>query len=55
MFEIVEVDRDYNTVTDIKSMEFESREAAEKWCRDETWTGHFYFVSKLDLNKEDTK
>jgi len=54
-FEIIEVDRDYNSVSDVKWMEFDSREEAEKWCKNETWTGHYYFVSSLDLNKKDTK
>jgi len=46
LFEIVEVDRDYGTVTKVDWKEFETRDDAEKWCRDESWTGFAYHVDR---------
>lgn len=45
-FEIVEVDRDYNTITNILEMSFINLEEAEEWCRKESWTGYFYYVRR---------
>lgn len=45
-FEIVEVDKDYNTVSRIFDMVFDNLEEAKEWCRKESWTGFFYFVRK---------
>ncbi|MDF2809522.1 MAG: hypothetical protein K0S56_553 [Microvirga sp.] len=39
---IVEVDRDYRTVTDTKFMDFSSDEAAREYARKESWTGYSY-------------
>ncbi|MGX1418353.1 hypothetical protein AB7M43_008445 [Bradyrhizobium elkanii] len=45
MFEIIEVDRDYRTISGIEDREFVSKEAADKWCEESSWTGYRYFVS----------
>lgn len=46
LFEIVEVDKDYNTVSRVFTMQFNQLSEAEEWCRNESWTGYFYFVRK---------
>ena len=45
-FDIVEVDKDYNTVSRIFTMQFADLKEADEWCRNESWTGYFYFVMK---------
>jgi Cys-tRNA synthase (O-phospho-L-seryl-tRNA:Cys-tRNA synthase) len=47
-FVVTEVDRDYNTVSDSKIMEFETQQEADAWCRNETWTGHYYYNKALE-------
>jgi len=44
-YTITEYDRDYNTVTDFFDKEFSTREQAEEWCRNESWTGYSYHVT----------
>ncbi len=39
---IVEVDRDYNTVTGTESKHFESDEAAHQYAREKDWSGYEY-------------
>jgi hypothetical protein len=43
-FHIVEFDRDYRTPSDFLIKEFLTREEAEKWCDESSWTGHDYFL-----------
>jgi len=42
--EIVEVDNDYHCVTDIIFKDFDNIKEAEEWCKEESWTGKYYFV-----------
>lgn len=48
-FEVTEVDRDYNTITGSKIMEFDNQQEADDWCRNETWSGHYYFNKILEV------
>lgn len=48
-FRIVEVDRDYHTVTNVETKFFSSLEEAKKWARSESWSGYEYHAY------EDTK
>lgn len=41
---IVEVDRDYRTVTDTTFMDFASEEAAKDYASKKTWTGYQYYA-----------
>lgn len=45
---IVEIDRDYRTVTDTKFVDFESDEAADAYAAKETWTGYQYHAYSWD-------
>jgi hypothetical protein len=47
-FIVTEVDRDYNTITETKIMEFETQQEADTWCRNETWTGYYYYNKLLE-------
>jgi hypothetical protein len=44
IFEIAEIDRDYNAYTGSTFIKAKSKEQADEWCRENTWTGHDYFV-----------
>jgi hypothetical protein len=43
-YTIVEVDRDYRVVTGVETKVFESKEAAEQYAREKSWTGYDYYV-----------
>lgn len=47
LYEIIEFDKDYHTVTDIKCMKFDSIEEAMKYCQDESWSGYSYSVGNI--------
>ena len=44
VFNIVEVDRDYNSVVSEKVMEFEDINSAREWCFRNKWSGGYYYV-----------
>lgn len=46
-FEIVEIDRDYHTVSGIEYMDFPSKAAADAYCKRESWTGYRYFAKEV--------
>ena len=55
IFEVGEVDRDYNTYTGSKFIRASSEQDARAWCRKESWTGYDYvligqvtYASKID-------
>ena len=41
-FRIVEVDRDYNSVTGVETKFFNSLKEAKEWARSESWSGYDY-------------
>jgi len=43
-FRVVEVDKDYRTVTDVETKYFKSLEEAKAWAKKESWTGYDYHV-----------
>lgn len=45
-FTIIEFDRDYRTVTGHERRAFESLEAAEAWCAEQSWSGYSYYVER---------
>ena len=45
-FEIVEIDKDYNAWVNTQLLEFETREDAEKYARDISWSGSYYYVGE---------
>ena len=47
-FMVVEVDRDYNSITSYKVMEFETVTEAKAWCHSETWSGYYYYCRVLE-------
>lgn len=58
IFEILEVDRDYRTLSGIEHKEFPTRDGAKKWCRENSWTGYDYVVGDEvlgNLAKRDAK
>jgi hypothetical protein len=47
-FVVTEVDRDYNVITSSNIMEFDTIKEADAWCREETWSGYYYFNKPLE-------
>lgn len=43
-YTIIEIDLDYGTKTDEFEYEAASKEEAEQYCKDKSWTGFHYFV-----------
>lgn len=43
-FTIIEFDRDYRRVSDTLYKSFNDLTEAEQWCKDNSWTGHLYWV-----------
>jgi hypothetical protein len=43
-YSIIEVDRDYRTVSGHEVKSFANRAEADEWCRKESWTGYRYWV-----------
>lgn len=43
-FEIIEVDRDYRTITNTLFKYFDTEKDADKWCEEKSWTGYDYSV-----------
>lgn len=50
-YRVVVVDRDYNTVTDVYYKDFVNEDEAERYARNETWTGEFVCVRKVEDEK----
>lgn len=48
-FEIIEVDRDYRTVTNVYRKEFKSKKDAQEYCEKKSWAGYYYFVKELNI------
>lgn len=46
-FYIHEIDRDYNSWTGSVIMGFPSKEEADKYCKEQSWTGHYYFAEEI--------
>lgn len=46
-FYIHEIDRDYNSWTGSVIMNFPSKEEADKYCEEQSWTGHYYFAEEI--------
>ena len=51
-FIIIEVDKDYHTITSMQKKDFNNLKSAENWCKENSWSGYDYFVSINDLNSE---
>jgi hypothetical protein len=49
---IEEWDNDYNRMTHSFVREFKSIEHAKQYCRDETWSGYTYIISKHQFEVE---
>jgi hypothetical protein len=43
-FSILEVDNDYHAISGREVKGFATREQADVWCREKSWTGYHYFV-----------
>jgi len=43
-FNIAEIDKDYRVITDSFYKEFETKTEADKWCKDNSRSGYYYFV-----------
>ncbi len=43
-FEIAEIDNDYRCYVGSEIMEFESKEDADKYCKNASWSGISYIV-----------
>lgn len=41
---VVELDRDYRTVTDTEFKDFQSNEDADRYAREKSWTGYEYYA-----------
>lgn len=55
---INEFDRDYGTVTDSITKEFQSIQEADIWCKENSWSGYHYYVdTKMTqlVNEEKTR
>lgn len=44
-FTITEIDKDYRALSGTAKLEFKSWNDAEKYCKEESWSGYDYFVS----------
>jgi len=51
LFEIIEFDKDYRTVTDYFEKPFSSIEEAEKWAKGQSCSGIAYYVREKETNK----
>jgi hypothetical protein len=45
-------DRDYHTITDIYFKEFVNEDEAERYAKNNTWTGESYHVTKVENNEQ---
>lgn len=46
-FHIHEVDRDYNSWVGCFVMEFSNLEEAMKYCKEQTWSGYYYYAEEF--------
>lgn len=46
-FLITEVDKDHNSPTYSVVMGFASEEEAERYCKNQEWTGHYYIFEEI--------
>lgn len=47
IFYIHEIDRDYNSWTGSVIIGFASKEEADKYCKEQSWAGHYYFAEEI--------
>ena len=45
-FVVIEFDKDYHTISDHNVASFKTKEEAEKYCKENNWSGHSYFVEE---------
>jgi hypothetical protein len=45
--EIIEWDKDYNCLSDKEILDFNSVEQAHQYCKDKSWGGYSYMVSRV--------
>lgn len=50
-YRVIVVDRDYRTVTDVYYLDFVNEDEAERYARNESWTGEDYHVTKVEDEK----